>query len=667
MLKGSDMNRKRLIIAFGIVCVLMVVLCFRFGYWQIIKADAMTEKAAEQQTRDTPVEAKRGTIYDRNGAELAVSGSSYSVWARPANVKSGSSEEKKQASVDTCVSTLSSILDMDADEVRELVTKEQSLVKVSKGIDKEVADKIREAELPGIELSEDTRRYYPLGSFASHLIGSVTDDNTGLSGIELQYNEYLTGVSGRWIKNTDVAGNGLSYGVEKYYEPEDGYSLVLTLDQVIQNYTENAIAKVQKKTSADRVMCIVMDPENGDVLAMAVTPDYDPNDPRTPTKKSEQKKLAKMTDEEKLEYWNKMWRNPLVSDTYEPGSTFKLLTTAIALEEGLTNMNESFVCTGSYKVADTTLHCWRKDNPHGTQNLKQAVGNSCNPVFMQLGLRIGIEKYYEYMKLFGITGKTGIDYPGEGTAILQSEDSAGPVGLATMSYGQGIAVTPIQLITAISAIGNDGVMMKPRIVKELKDKDGNIVEEYEPEKVRQILSEETADEMCEIMEYVVSDGGAGTAKVEGYRVGGKTGTAEKPDTVKGGYLSDTYSSFIGMAPMNDPKVAVLVIVDSPKGIKYGSQTAAPGAKEIISDVVRYLGIEPQYSDDEKKEMEANLTEVPDITGESLSDAIGILGGSSLKYKVQSGDKDKDFKVKDQYPKAGTEIEKNSTVYIYGSD
>ena len=409
MLKVSGLNRKRLIIAFGIVCALLVILCFRVGYWQIIKADAMTEKAVEQQTRDTPVEAKRGTIYDRNGAELAVSGSSYSVWARPANVKSGSTEEKKQAALDTCVSALSTILDMDAEEVRTLVTKEQSLVKISKGIDKETADKIREKELPGIEISEDTKRYYPLGSFASHLIGSVTDDNVGLSGIELQYNEYLTGVSGRWIKNTDVAGNGLSYGLEKYYEPEDGLSLVLTVDQVIQNYVENAIAKVQKKTSSDRVMCIVMDPENGDVLSMAVTPDYDPNDPRTPTKKSEQKKLEKMTDKEKLEYWNKMWRNPLVSDTYEPGSTFKLLTTSIALEEGLTNMNESFVCTGSYKVADTTLHCWRRGNPHGTQSLKEAVGNSCNPVFMQLGLRTGIEKYYEYMNLFGITGKTEIE------------------------------------------------------------------------------------------------------------------------------------------------------------------------------------------------------------------------------------------------------------------
>lgn len=667
MLKVSGLNRKRLIIAFGIVCALLVILCFRVGYWQIIKAEALTEKAIEQQTRDTPVEAKRGTIYDRNGAELAISGSSYSVWARPANIKSGNTEKEKEESVQNCVEVLSPILEMKQEEIRELVTKEQGLVKISKGVDKETTDKIREKELPGIEISEDTKRYYPLGAFASHLIGSVTDDNTGLSGIELQYNEYLTGVSGRWIKNTDVAGNGLSYGLEEYYEPEDGLSLVLTLDQVIQNYVENAISKAQKKTSADRVMCIVMDPENGDILAMAVTPDYDPNNPRTPSQKSEQKKLAKMSDEEKLEYWNKMWRNPLVSDTYEPGSTFKLLTTSIALEEGLTNMNESFVCTGSYKVADTTLHCWRSGNPHGTENLKEAVGNSCNPVFMQLGLRIGIDKYYEYMELFGITGKTGIDFPGEGSAILQNKDTAGPVGLATMAYGQGIAVTPIQLITAVSAIGNDGVMMKPRIVKELQDSNGKTVEKYEPETVRQILSEETADEMCEIMEYVVSGGGAGTAKVEGYRVGGKTGTANKPDPVNGGYLDDTYSSFIGMAPMNDPKIAVLVIVDNPEGIKYGSQTAAPAAKEIISEVVRYLGIEPQYTDEEQKEIDASQTKVPDITGENLSEAIGILGGSSLKYKVQSGNKEDDFVVKDQYPKAGTKVDKNSTVYIYGSD
>ena len=313
-------------------------------------------------------------------------------------------------------------------------------MKIKKGLDKAAADKIRKAELSGIEIAEDTKRSYPMGAFASHTIGSVTDDNTGLSGLELQYNTYLSGVSGRWIKYTDTGGNRLSYGKERYYQAEDGYSIVTTLDQAIQHYTEKALKRVMKKTSADRAMAIVMDPKTGDILAMAQNPDFDLNDPKTPTSESEQEKLRNMSDSEKVDYWNKMWRNSLISDVYEPGSTFKLLTTSIALEEGVTDMNHTYNCSGSIQVAGETIHCWAYPNAHGTQSLKQAVGNSCNPVFVQLATKIGIDKFYDYMATFGITGTTGIDFPGEGTAILQSKDDAGPVGLATIGFGQGVAV-----------------------------------------------------------------------------------------------------------------------------------------------------------------------------------------------------------------------------------
>lgn len=639
-----------------------MVLCFRVGWIQIVRGAEYSKMATEQQTRDVPIAAKRGVIYDTNEKEMAVSATCYSVWARPASVRSGKTAEEKEANVRKTAAALAGILDKDEEEITKLITKEQALVKVDKYLDKDTADKIRKKELTGIEIAEDVKRYYPLGAFLAHTLGSVTDDNTGLSGLELQYNQYLSGVSGRWIKNTDITGNSLAYGEETYYQAEDGLGLVLTIDETIQHYVEKSIKTVQKNTSADRVMAIMMDPKTGDILALAQTPEFDPNDSKTPLSESEQKKLEAMSDSEKMTYWNSMWRNSLISDVYEPGSTFKLLTTAMSLEEGETNINETFTCTGSINVAGTTLKCWRSYNPHGTQTLEEAVGNSCNPVFVRLAQRMGIDRFYNYLETFGITEKTGIDFPGEGNSILQNKSTAGPVGLATMGYGQGVAVTPIQLITAISSLGNDGKLMQPRLVKALVDENGDTVKEFDTKVVRQTVSSETAAEMCDIMEYVVDKGGAGTAKVEGYRVGGKTGTANKAKN--GGYSEETYSSFIGMAPMDDPQVAVLVIVDNPKGVKFGSQTAAPGAKLILEDTLRYLDLQPKLTKEQKEELNADQVTVPDLTGEGLEEAIGILGGLSLNYEASGGTQDEDFIIGDQYPKAGKKIDKEGTVYLY---
>lgn len=657
-------SKKNLIIIFCIVFVCLLLLCGRLGWIQIVKGSEYSEKAVEQQTRDTPIEAERGVIYDTNGNELAVSVTCYTIWVRPTDIKaSGENQKEKTENVEKVAKTLSETLGMDYDEVKESVTKEQSIVKIKKGVDKETADKIRDAELPGIEIAEDTKRSYPLGAFASHVIGTVTDDNTGLSGLELQYNTYLSGVSGRWINYTDTGGNRLSYGKERYYQAEDGYSIVTTIDQVIQHYTEKAIAQVQKKTSAKRAMAIVMNPKNGEILAMAQTPEFDLNDPKTPLDKEEQKKLKSMSDEEKVAYWNKMWRNSLISDVYEPGSTFKLLTTSIALEEGITDLDSTYTCTGSIVVSGQRIHCWRSYNPHGTQNLKQAVGNSCNPVFVQLATEIGIDKFYNYLATFGITGTTGIDFPGEGTAILQSKEAAGPVGIATIGFGQGVAVTPIQLITAVSALGNDGKLMQPKLVKELKDSDGNTVEKFDEKVVRQVVSKETADEICDIMQYVVDEGGAGTAAVEGYKVGAKTGTANKVNEQGTGYTENTDSSCIAMAPMDDPQVAVLVIVDSPKGVKFGSVTAAPGVQQILSDTLRYLNISPDEESQAKADEEK--TEVPDVVGENVSEAIGMLGGASLSYDTdKEAAAESDFIVTKQYPAAGTKVKKGSKIYLY---
>ena len=663
MTSTSNKSKKNLIIVMILVFACIMLLCLKLGWIQIVKGSEYSEKAIEQQTRDTPIEAERGVIYDTNGKELAVSVTCYTIWARPTDVRAGENEKEKAAGVEKAARTLSEVMDMEYDEVKELITKEQSIVKIKKGIDKETADKIREAQLPGIEIAEDTKRSYPMKDFASHTLGTVTDDNTGLSGLELQYNTYLSGISGRWINYTDTGGNRLSYGKEKYYKAEDGYGIVTTLDQVIQHYTEKALERVIKKTSAERVMAIVMNPKTGDILAMAQNPDFDLNDPKMPSSKSEQEKLKKMSDSKKVEYWNKMWRNSLISDVYEPGSTFKLLTTSIALEEDIVDLDDTFNCSGSVQVAGETIHCWAYPNAHGTQSLKQAVGNSCNPVFVKLATEIGIEKFYDYMATFGITGTTGIDFPGEGTAILQSEENAGPVGLATIGFGQGVAVTPIQLITAVSALGNDGKMMKPRLVKELKDSDGKTIEKFGTEVVRQVVSEETAGEICDIMEFVVEEGGGGTAKVDGYRIGCKTGTANKINDAGTGYSSDTYSSCIAMAPIDDPQVAVLVIVDSPKGVHYGSVTAAPGVQQILSDTLRYLNVSPDEKS--RKEADKEKVEVPDVVGKNVSDAVGILSGDSLSYDVdKEAMEEEDFIVIKQYPAAGAKVKKGSKVYLY---
>ncbi len=635
----------------------------RLGWIQIVKGSEYSEKAVDQQTRDTPIEAERGIIYDTNGKELAVSVTCYTIWVRPTDVNTGETKKKKEANIEKVAQTLSETLDLEYEEVKKDITREQSIVKIKKGVDKDTADEIREAKLPGVEIAEDTERSYPLGAFACHVLGTVTDDNTGLSGLELQYNTYLSGISGRWVNYTDTSGNRLSYGEEKYYQAEDGYSIVTTIDQVIQYYTEKAIAQVQKKTSSDRVLAIVMNPKNGDILAMAQTPEFDLNDPKTPLDKKEQAKLEKMSDDEKVAYWNKMWRNSLISDVYEPGSTFKLLTTAIALEENIADMNSTYTCTGSVVVSGQRIHCWRSYAPHGTQTLKEAVGNSCNPVFVELATKIGIDKFYNYMATFGITGTTGVDFPGEATAILQSKDTAGPVGLATIGFGQGVAVTPIQLITAVSAFGNEGQLMKPRLVKEMVDSDGNTVQTFDEEVVRQVVSEETADEICEIMQFVVDEGGGGTAAVEGYKVGAKTGTANKVNDAGTGYSENTYSSCIAMAPMDDPQIAVLVICDSPKGVKFGSVTAAPGVRQILSDSLGYMNISPDEKSSKKADEEK--IEVPDVVGENVSDAIGILAGDSLSYDTdEKAAGESDFIVTKQYPAAGTKVKKNSKIYLY---
>lgn len=660
MAKISGKNKKRIIITFGAMCLLLVLLSFRLAWIQVVKAEEYSEIAIDQQTSDIPLEAKRGSIFDKNGEELATSATCYTVWARPSQIKENYTDEQ----INKKSNELAVILDMKSSEVKEKLIKKQALIRIAKYLDKETSDKVKDLEFTGIEIAENTKRYYPLGDSAAHILGSVNDDNEGRTGIEYQYNEYLSGVAGRWIKNTDVNGNTLAYGEEQYYQAEDGLNVVLTLDEVLQHYAEKALENGMKETKASRIMCLVMEPKTGDVLAMATNPAFDPNNATEPIGKSELAAFDKLSASKQSEYLSKMWTNPIVSDTYEPGSTFKLVTTSSALEEGVTTLNTRYYCNVAYEVPGTgvTLHCWNTRG-HGSENLIQAVGNSCNPVQIQMALKIGKERYYDYLEMFGINQKTNIDLPGETNSLIQNKDAIGKVELATMSYGQGIAVTPIQLVTAVCAIGNDGVLMQPRMVKELTDSDGNVVKSFDTKEVRKVISSKTADEMRQIMEYVVSEGGGGNAKIAGYRIGGKTGTADKAEN--GSYGSDTYSSFIGMAPMDDPKLVVLVVVDSPTGVQFGSATAAPIAKEFLENALPYLNVTPKYTDDESKELKSEYAYVPDVTGKNYSDAIGILGSYGLKYEVApKTSSKKDFTVVDQYPKAGKKIKKGGKVYLY---
>ena len=586
----KQLNRRRITLGFCFIGIIFILLSIRLAKIMIVDSDELTQKAISQQTMDATIEAKRGIIYDRNGRELATSSICYTLYVFPGNF----TFEKEEAEIDKDIALLCDTLGITEEEKRAAVSEklksEEGIVTIKKYLTKEDADAVRKLGLSGIELSQATKRYYPLGNFASQLLGSVNDDGQGRTGLELEYDEYLSGVNGRWVTNTDVSGNDLVEGTERHYEAKDGYNIITTIDEAIQYYCEEEAKAAYGKWKPKKVEILAMDPNNGEILASVVYPGFDPNDPFEPQGLSEESKKAyeNMSDEEQTAYLSAMWRNPLVSDTYEPGSTFKLITATSAIDEGAISLTDTFYCDHSFRVEDYTLSCWYS-GAHGSQTIKQAIENSCNPALAEVAARLGKTRFMQYINDFGFGGLTGVDYPGESGALLQSY--VGPVELATMGFGQGISITPIQLVTAISSIANGGDLLRPHYVKALTDSNGKIVKTFDKEIVRKVISPETAAEMRDIMESEVSEGGGNTAKMEGFRIGGKTGTAEK--AVEGGYSSsDYYSSFICIAPIEDPRITLLVVVDSPRGETYGSVVAAPAAKNILENVLRYMAVSP---------------------------------------------------------------------------
>ena len=620
------------------------ILCGRIAYIQIVEAPSLQEKAYEQQTRDRLIRPVRGNILDRNGVGLAVTESVCAVSVIHAQVK----DEQRTAEA------LSKMLDLEYDSVLEKVQKRVALVRIKSKVDRETAQKIRDLNLPGVVVDEDVKRVYPYGSLASQVIGFAGKDNQGILGLESKYDSYLAGESGKILTETDSAGR-LTNPAQIRVSPQNGNHLVTTLDAVVQQYAEQTIQKAVEAKEAKSGMIIVLNPQNGEIYAMANYPGFDLNDPFTINDETLAAQWDTLTEKEKNDALNQMWRNKSINDTYEPGSTFKTVTSSAGLEEGVVKPEDSFCCNGYYVAGDRMIKCWRYPRTHGAENFVQGVQNSCNPVFMAVAERLGADKFYDYMVKFGFKEKTGIELPGEAVGIIHKKENIGPVELATMSFGQSFQITPIQLLRAASSIVNGGHLITPHIGKAIADEDGGIVETFQYPKGRQVISKETSETMKSILESVVSVGSGKKAYIPGYRIGGKTATSEKLPRRSGKYIA----SFMAFAPAEQPTVMALVLIDEPQGAYYGGAIAGPVMQEFLSNILPYLGVEPQYSEEESKLEEVQKIVVPDLTGCTAQEAKKLLSDAGLTG-VFSGE---EGTVTQQFPPAGEIINPASKVII----
>jgi stage V sporulation protein D (sporulation-specific penicillin-binding protein) len=634
--------KRRVVIVFFAFFAIYLGLIGRLAFIQIINSTEYQQKAVEQWTRDIPIQSKRGVIYDRNSKKLAISATAYEIYVRPAMVKDK----------DAVANALSEVLSMDKNSLAQKIIAKKDTVLIKKKVDADKVKLLREKELAGIIFNDDSKRFYPQSNFASYVLGFTNNDNQGQDGVELTYEKYLNGFPGRNIMMTDAHGQMLPGSDTKYYEPEDGLNLVLTLDEVIQHFAEKAVENAVIENKAKRVTAIVMDPKTGDILAMTSKPDFDNNDPRkVPAELLD--KWDTLSQKEQYDALYKIWRNPAISDSYEPGSTFKVITSSAGLEENVVKPDDHFYDPGYIMVAGRRIKCWRSHNPHGDQTFAEGVKNSCNPVFVEVGQRLGKEKLYKYIRAFGFGAITNIKLPGEAGGIVRGLGSIGPVELANNAFGQGISVTPIQLITAFSAVANNGYLMEPRIAKKVIDDEGKTVHEFESRIVRQVISGETAATMRQILEFAIAPTAA--SYIPGYKVAGKTGTEQKAEG--GIYVQGKFvSSFCGFAPANDPKIAVLVVIDEPGGAQhFGGVIAAPVAKSIIYDTLRYLDVKP---------MQKPLVKVPEVRNMPLKDAIKELAKSKLKYSVDTEfEHNMESVILDQTPKPGADINEGSIIIL----
>lgn len=663
---SRSMVRRSTVVLAIFAGALILWLAGRLVSYQIVNYNFYQAKAISQQTMDTTLAANRGVIYSRTYTELAVSASVETVYLSPNSI-----DQEDEALCRLIASGLSEILGVDAETVYEKTQKNNYYEIVKRRIESDVADQVRvfidENDLEGIYLVEDTKRYYPYNSLACHILGFTGTDNVGLDGIESIYNEYLQGTSGKLITAKNAVGTELPYEYETYVAAENGQNVVLTIDETVQYYLEKHLqAAREEQKCLEGAAGIVMNVKTGEILAMASLPNYDPNQYYTITDEMVLDTLSAYTGEELEEqttdYRNKIWRNKCIVDTYMPGSTFKIVTLSMALEEGLVTTADTFTCPGYIRVADRVIRCWRSGG-HGFQTLAEAIQNSCNPAFISIGEKLGTETFYQYFKNFGLTEKTGVDLNGEAKGIWFSTFQE--VELATAAFGQNFKITPLQMITAVAAACNGGNLVTPHVVKEITEtqEDGSekVVKNVEPEIKRQVISEETSELVCSLLEEVVTVGSGKNAYVKGYRVAGKTGTSEKIDDYVATGVKTYISSFIGFAPADDPEYAILVMLDSPSaGEIYGGVIAAPVAGDILSDVLPYLGVQPQYTEEELATLDIS---VPSYLDQSLEEATAALIDAEITYKIE-GDGDT---VTAQMPEAGTTMPQSGTLILYTGD
>lgn len=569
--RSKTFNRRKIWLMFLAVFFVLMFLGGRLVYLMVFCSEYYGQKAEDLHERERDIKAARGRIIDATGKILATNKSVCTISV----IHSQIDEPEK------VIAALQKELGLTEEEVRKRVEKVSSIERVKTNVDKETGDRIRAYGLSGIKVDEDYKRYYPLDTMASTVLGFTGADNQGILGLEVKYDSYLQGTSGKILTLTDARGIEIENAGETRLEPVNGYDLYISMDSNIQQYCEQAAEKAYIKKQADEVSVIVMNPQNGEIMAMVNYPEFNLNEPFTLIE--EMGADGTESADKKQELLNRMWRNPCISDTYEPGSTFKIITAAAALEEGVVSLTDQFYCPAYKLVEDRRIRC-AKTSGHGAETFETGIMNSCNPVFIELGERLGVENYYKYFKQFGLTQKTGIDLPGEAATIMHKQENVGPVELATISFGQSFQITPIQLVTTVSSIINGGTRITPHFGVEVRETDGTLVETFSYDKREEICSGETSETMQYLLEKVVSEGGGKNAKIEGYAIGGKTATSQTLPRSEHRYIS----SFLGFAPADDPKVLVIAIINNPKGTYYGGLIAAPVVKEIMENILPYL-------------------------------------------------------------------------------
>ena len=582
MKKNKTFHKKKVFVVFLGCFVVLAGLIGRLVYLMGFRSDYYYEKAEDLHERERDIKAARGEILDARGNVLAANKTVCTVSVIHSQIK----EPEK------VIQVLSRELEMEEETVRKRVEKVSSIERIKTNVEKETGEAIRKYELDGVKVDEDYKRYYPMGDLASKVLGFTGGDNQGIIGLEVEYDEVLKGEAGQILTTTDARGVEIDEMGESRKDPREGYDLQISLDANIQEYVEQAAGKVMEEKEAERVSILLMNPQNGEILAMVNVPEFDLNDPFTLNNGQDTDGLS---EEEKQDLLNQMWRNPCLNDTYETGSTFKIITMSAGLEEGVVNKNDQFQCPGFIVVEDRRIHCAKRTG-HGAETFVQGAQNSCNPVFISVGLRLGIDRYYDYFRQFGLMNLTGIDLPGEAGTIMHKKENMGLVELATVAFGQSFQITPIQLAATVSSLINGGVRVTPHLGVNVQQEDGSYITELNYPKGERILSEETSKTVREILETVVSEGSGKNAYIEGYRIGGKTATSQTLPRSANRYIS----SFLGFAPADDPQVLGLCIIHNPQGIYYGGTIAAPVIRDIFANVLPYLGIEKTPSSEKEE-------------------------------------------------------------------